>query len=134
MKKEKNLKGNSIPIGDQKDVAEFNLCFLSRIEEGLQYKVLDNDEEIPTEKKKNSIFESLPNSQKNSNDLSEIKSSLKTQLKQSQIKFSFNSIKEESVISQTFFGKMNQTISYIENNLNVINFKKIIAKIYKNFK
>ncbi len=32
--------GNSIPIGDQKDVVEFNLCFLSRIEEGLQLKNL----------------------------------------------------------------------------------------------
>ena len=28
--------GNFIPIGDQKDVGEFNLFFLARIEEGLQ--------------------------------------------------------------------------------------------------
>lgn len=28
--------GNTLPIGDQKDVGEFNLYFLSRIEEGLE--------------------------------------------------------------------------------------------------
>ena len=28
--------GNHLPIGDQKDVGEFNSFFLSRIEEGLQ--------------------------------------------------------------------------------------------------
>lgn len=27
--------GNEIPIGDQKDIGEFNLVFLSRIDEGL---------------------------------------------------------------------------------------------------
>ena len=27
--------GNQIPIGDQKDIGEFNLIFLSRIDEGL---------------------------------------------------------------------------------------------------
>lgn len=28
--------GNELPIGDQKDIGEFNLVFLSRIDEGLQ--------------------------------------------------------------------------------------------------
>lgn len=27
--------GNELPIGDQKDIGEFNLIFLSRIDEGL---------------------------------------------------------------------------------------------------
>ena len=27
--------GNQIPIGDQKDIGEFNLIFLSRVDEGL---------------------------------------------------------------------------------------------------
>lgn len=27
--------GNEIPIGDQKDIGQFNLVFLSRIDEGL---------------------------------------------------------------------------------------------------
>jgi len=30
--------GNEIPIGDQKDIGEFNLIFLSRIDEGLQLR------------------------------------------------------------------------------------------------
>jgi ubiquitin carboxyl-terminal hydrolase 25/28 len=28
--------GNEIPIGDQKDIGEFNLVFFSRIDEGLE--------------------------------------------------------------------------------------------------
>lgn len=28
--------GNQLPIGDQKDIGEFNLVFLSRIDEGLE--------------------------------------------------------------------------------------------------
>jgi ubiquitin carboxyl-terminal hydrolase 25 len=27
--------GNELPVGDQKDIGEFNLIFLSRIDEGL---------------------------------------------------------------------------------------------------
>lgn len=110
------IKGNPIPIGDQKDVAEFNLCFLSRVEEGLQYKVIREEGEIPAEKMESFGENSLRVSQKNHNDLSESRSNTKTPIKDSKIKFTFSTIKEESVICQTFFGKMNQTIIYTENN------------------
>lgn len=119
------MKGNSIPIGDQKDVAEFNLCFLSRVEEGLQYKILKEEDEIPTEKKDAITENNLRVSQNNSNDVSDSRMSSKgNHLKDSKIKFSFNSIKEESIICQTFFGKMNQTITYSENNEAVKSLKK----------
>ena len=122
--------GNSIPIGDQKDVAEFNLCFLSRIEEGLQYKILNEDGDIPTEKKDEINENCLRISEKHSNDLSDSKVSLKTPLKENKIKFSYNSIKEESVICQTFFGKMQQTILYTENNEKVSFFIHFIIFLF----
>lgn len=43
--------GNDLAIGDQKDIGEFNLVFLSRIEDGLEESRKDRQMEIEPVKK-----------------------------------------------------------------------------------
>ena len=49
--------GNQLPIGDQKDIGEFNLIFLSRIDEGLGE--LYNKEKMQVEGEEN-LFKDSP--------------------------------------------------------------------------
>lgn len=42
--------GNELPIGDQKDIGEFNLIFLSRIDEGLSEYTANQKMEIEGER------------------------------------------------------------------------------------
>lgn len=83
----------------------------------MQYRKDEND--IPAEKKGTS--ENYIKISKIS-EPEDPKTFPKNSLNESKIKFSFNSVKEESFISQTFFGKMNQTITYIENQHQVFEF------------
>ncbi len=46
--------GNELPIGDQKDIGEFNLIFLSRVDEGLNEKKNSNKMDIEGEVKEDS--------------------------------------------------------------------------------
>jgi len=41
--------GNQVLVGEQKDITEYNLIFLERIQEGLGEKVVGNGEEIKVE-------------------------------------------------------------------------------------
>ncbi|KAM3142595.1 hypothetical protein pb186bvf_005254 [Paramecium bursaria] len=82
--------GNHLPIGDQKDVGEFNSFFLSRIEEGLQSgqikKSMINDQEPPSQSR---ILQD---------------SSLLRQ-------HSF-ALTEDSLVAKLFFGKQKQILEY----------------------
>ncbi len=41
--------GNPLPIGDQKDIAEFNLFFLARVEEGISLQEKYNFRRLQSE-------------------------------------------------------------------------------------
>jgi ubiquitin carboxyl-terminal hydrolase 25/28 len=43
--------GNDLAIGDQKDIGEFNLVFLSRIEDGLEEARKDKEMEVEKKEK-----------------------------------------------------------------------------------
>ena len=47
--------GNELTIGDQKDIGEFNLVFLSRIEDGLEESRKDKQMDIEHGEKENFI-------------------------------------------------------------------------------
>ncbi len=96
--------GNFIPIGDQKDVGEFNLFFLARIEEGLQ-------QQESLKKKTLSRIE-----EENELRVSGIAASPERNLGSSHSEMirtiSMNIIGEESIVSQLFFMRYKQIISF----------------------
>ncbi|KAL4453036.1 hypothetical protein ABPG73_015873 [Tetrahymena malaccensis] len=99
-------QGNRIILGDQKDIGEFNLQFLERVQEGLNYvqgKAYDFSNQNGSANKQQSICVDLLDSQSEQK-----KGSLKK-------KIAFlPSEDEESVISQLFFGKKKEFITYYQ--------------------
>lgn len=96
--------GNFIPIGDQKDVGEFNMFLMARIEEGLQQQ--------ESHKKKNAskIQEEVDiKASSIGNSPEKLNQSSNGDLMR---KVSMNIIQEESIVSQLFFGKYKQIITF----------------------
>lgn len=93
--------GNHLPIGDQKDVGEFNHFFLSRIEEGLQTNQNKNNSRILSD----SFIENNPQPSDSNSQLLRQHSSIVT---------------EESLVSHLFFGKAIHTFTFKQNNVEVV--------------
>lgn len=87
--------GNELTIGDQKDIGEFNLVFLSRIEDGLEESRKDKQMDIEHGEKEN--FIDSP-SKINVFGKEESESSL---LRRSSIR-----IHDKSIIAEQFIGKI----------------------------
>lgn len=103
--------GNELAIGDQKDIGEFNLVFLSRIEDGLEESRKDKqmDIEHKGEKKEKSDFEDSP---------SKINVFGKEEEGGSMLRRSSIRIHERSIIAEQFIGKIEN--SFINEKENVL--------------
>ena len=98
--------GNEMTIGDQKDIGEFNLVFLSRVDEGLQLGKkefemdIEDKEENKEEKKEDTPSKIKVFGEEKSEEISLIhRSSIK--------------IEDNSLIDQEFIGKMS---NFFENH------------------
>lgn len=103
--RKKLKKGKIIPIGDQKDINEFNLNFLARIEEGLLQQDC-NKSQIQNEEESKS--EAKPPSET---------SKLLSPEKQSQKQFIMSN--EDHMVFKLFFGKAHRYMTYIEDGQKV---------------
>ena len=98
--------GNEMTIGDQKDIGEFNLVFLSRVDEGLQLGKKEFEMDIEDkEEKKEEKKEDTPSKIK---VFGEEKSEEISLIHRSSIK-----IEDNSLIDQEFIGKMS---NFFENH------------------
>lgn len=96
-------QGNFIPIGDQKDIGEFNLYFLARVEEGLK-KGSGNEAIQPESQLHNpSLIEQNPNEENFE----------RRRMK----KHSLSIVQDESAISKLFFGKQLTETEYEEEGI-----------------
>ena len=123
----KLLVGKIIPIGDQKDIGEFNLNFLARIEEALlQQDSHKSMMQIEEDKQESSLEAKISNSSKNE------KISLGSGIKDSGDKLlqkKFIMTNDHHLVFKLFFGKTMRYMSYNDQEKHVfylINFNKKI--------
>lgn len=117
--------GKIIPIGDQKDIGEFNLNFLARIEEGLlQQEAHIALMQIEEEKLPEGKFLSCSKSEK---------ISLGSRINESDEKKKFIMTNDDHLVFKLFFGKIIRYMTYSEDGQQV-NFKiQLLCLFLKKF-
>lgn len=116
------FSGNPIQIGDQKDVTELNFNIMSRINEALAYqtKLKNNNSLLLNQNLENGLKDSkiIEIEEEDYNIMSSVGFLKK-----------YNKFFEE-ICSQTFFGKLKESIFYKENSKIVINMNEVVLIIF----